>query len=87
MSIENIIWTAFSLIMLAQIIGWLVWRICCFFKKTCHWKACPYHQSYFQHPFCMTGHYCKKFPPTPEEIDEHNKKLDDMLKNLLKKDA
>lgn len=86
MSIEDIIWLAFYIIMLVQIIAVIIWRICCFFKKTCHWKRCPYHQNYFRRSgFGMPGCVCKKFPPTQEELDEQDQLLEKLLENLLKK--
>lgn len=86
MYIPDIVWIIFYIVMIAQIVIWIIWRISCFFKKTCHWKSCPYHQHYFQ--FGGVGlpeRCCKKFPPTDEEIEEHNQMLDRLLDQISKK--
>lgn len=83
MIIPDIVWAILYVIMFTQALIWIIWRISCFFKKTCHWKSCPYRQHYFQsHSHCLPGPPCKKFPPTQAEIDKHNKMLEETLKNL-----
>lgn len=86
MIIPDIVWEILYVIMIAQVLIWVTWRICCLFKKTCHWKSCPYRQHFF-HPcgsgqFALPGPPCNKFPPTQEEIDKYNEALDKLLENL-----
>ena len=72
------------LILCAMMSVILLWRITCFFKKSCKWKKCPYRQEY--HFSWRTGWLemgCKKFPPTQEEIDEEDRMLD-QLEMLIK---
>lgn len=83
MIFPDIVWEILFVFMLAQVVIWVTWRVICLFKKTCHWKSCPYRQHYFEsYGTSLPGLPCYKFPPTQEEIDKYNQKLDEILENL-----
>lgn len=86
MSCIDYIFLAVCIVIFILMLILITWRITCFFKKSCHWKACPYRQN-FHHSknigWTETG--CKKFPPTQEEIDARDKmldKLDELIEHL-----
>ena len=62
----------------------LIWRITCHFKKTCTWKKCPYrHHDHMSLDMFWMEIGCDKFPPTPDEIEEDEKKFD-QLEDLIR---
>lgn len=77
------------ILILIEVLVVVIWRITCFFKKSCKWKNCPYRQNYhITLPFGWSEIGCKKFPPTQEEIDEQERLLDqaDALIEQLKEE-
>lgn len=77
MSLADYIFLVIFIIAFIMLLIMIIWRITCFFKKSCTWKNCPYRQHY--HYTMHLGWLekgCEKFPPTQEEIDEDNKMLD-----------
>lgn len=66
-------------LILIEIIVVVIWRITCFFKKSCKWKKCPYrHEYHLSRHFGWLEKGCDKFPPTQEEIDENERMLDQL---------
>lgn len=77
MSFLDYVFLAMYIIIFLQALVVIIWRITCFFKKSCTWKNCPYRHEY--HPSRHIGWEeigCKKFPPTEDELEEEEKKLD-----------
>lgn len=86
MSLLDFLFYVCSFFILVVPVCWLAWRISCFFKKTCRWKSCPYRKKYFEpSSFDLGANYCKKFPPTEEEMEEYNQMLDKLLDMTSKK--
>lgn len=77
MSIIDYVLSAVLYILILNALIVIIWRITCFFKKSCKWKKCPY-----RHEYHLSSHIgweeigCKKFPPTEEELEEEEKMLD-----------
>ena len=62
-----------------QMLVVVIWRITCFFKKSCTWKKCPCrHEHQFLGSICWPEGGCDKFPLTQEELDEEEKMLDQL---------
>ncbi len=79
----NVFYWILGILMIGQIMIIGVWRTTCFFKKKCHWKSCPYRRRFFQaHLFGTYPEYCRKYPPTQQEIDDYNQCLDKILDEL-----
>ncbi len=81
MSIADYIMLVACLSMLTYMFIIGIWRIICHFKKSCKWKNCPYRRGYrFFYQYNLPEEGCKKFPPTPEELEEEEKMFDRMYK-------
>lgn len=86
MSFIDYIFLAVYIVIFILMLILITWRITCFFKKSCRWKACPYRHNYhYSKKIGWTEKGCKKFPPTQEEIDAQDKmldKLDELIEHL-----
>lgn len=77
MSFSDYFFLTMYVLILIELLVVIIWRITCFFKKSCTWKKCPYRQEYH-----LSRHIgwlekgCKKFPPTEEELEEEERELD-----------
>ncbi len=77
MSFSDYFFLTMYVLILIELLVVIIWRITCFFKKSCTWKNCPYRQEYHlsMHIGCLEKG-CKKFPPTEEELEEEERELD-----------
>lgn len=91
MSVIDYIFLVLYAVMFIWMLIIVIWRITCFFKKSCKWKKCPYRNSEHlsrQLGWIETG--CSKFPPTQEELDEEEKmldKLEELIEHLKQENS
>ena len=79
MSFSDYFFMVVFIIAFLMLIVFCIWRITCFFKKSCTWKGCPYRHNYhLSRPIGWVEEGCRKFPPTDEEIEEENRKFDQL---------